>query len=320
MGTHSLTKRMSDLLANIRRANRPPFHTMTPQAARAAYEAAAEILELPRAALARVEDIRIPSSDGADLSARLYAATHEVLPVLLYLHGGGFTIGSPNTHDSLCRQLAARSGAAVVSLDYRLAPEHRFPAAVDDAWAAMHWLAHHAGALGLDGTRLAVGGDSAGGTLAAACAIHARDAGLPLRLQVLITPGTIAHADTPSHREFAHGYLLEVEDVRWFFDQYIDAADRDDWRFAPLNADDLDGVAPACVVLAECDALVDEGVAYADRLRMAGVPVTLELYRGVTHDFIKMGRVLPEAASAQAMIASALRDAFDSDHQEPQSQ
>jgi acetyl esterase len=314
MSTHSLTKRMSDLLANIRRANRPPFHTLTPPAARAAYEAAADILELPRAVLARVEDIRIPATDGTALPARLYAPSRDALPVLLYLHGGGFTIGSPNTHDSLCRQLASRSGAAVISLDYRLAPEHRFPTAVADAWAAMHWLACHANTLGLDGTRLAVGGDSAGGTLAAVCAIHARDTGLPLRQQLLITPGTTAYADTPSHREFAHGYLLDAESIAWFFDQYIDRADRADWRFAPLNTDDLEGVAPACIVLAECDPLVDEGVAYADKLRMAGVPVTFELYRGVTHDFIKMGRVLPEAASAQAMIADALRHALASHH------
>ena len=208
-------------------------------------------------------------------------------------------------------QIAWRSGAAVIALDYRLAPEHRFPTAVDDAWAALRWLAGHAATLGLDPTRLAVGGDSAGATLAATCAIHARDIGLPLRLQLLITPGTTAHADTPSQREFAHGYLLEAEDIAWFFDQYIDRALRTDWRFAPLEADALDGVAPACVVLAECDPLVDEGIAYADRLRTAGVPVELELYRGVTHDFIKLGRVLPEAETAQAAIGAALRAAFD---------
>jgi acetyl esterase len=314
MSEHLLTRRMADLLAKIAKADRPPFHTLTPPAARAAYEAGAEILEPPRAPLARVEDIRIPAADGTRLPARLYAPSRGALPVLLYLHGGGFTIGSLETHDSLCRQLALRSGAAVVALDYRLAPEHRFPCAVDDAWAAMHWLAHHADTLGLDGSRLAVGGDSAGGTLAAACAIHARDTGLALRQQLLITPGTTAHADTPSHREFAHGFLLDAESIAWFFDQYIAHADRDDWRFAPLNADDLDGVAPACIVLAECDPLVDEGVAYADRLRLAGVPVEFELVRGVTHDFVKMGRVLPEAAAAQAMMATALAHALNADH------
>jgi acetyl esterase len=178
---------MADLLDKIARANRPPYHTLAVHEARNAYEAASEILELPRAALPRVEDIRIPASDGTQLSARLYADLRENLPVLLYLHGGGFTIGNLETHDSLCRQLARRSGAAVVALDYRLAPEHRFPCAVEDAWAAMLWLAQHASTIGLDGSRLAVGGDSAGGTLAAVSAIHARDIGLPLRLQVLIT-------------------------------------------------------------------------------------------------------------------------------------
>lgn len=311
MAAPLLTHRMAGLLENVRRANRPPFHAMTPQQARRSYGAAAEILESPRAPLARVEGLQIPSGDGTRLPARLYADSSGPLPILLYLHGGGFTIGSLETHDSLCRQIALRSGAAVIALDYRLAPEHRFPTAVDDAWAAMRWLAEHAATLGLDGSRLAVGGDSAGGTLAATCAIHARDIGLPLRLQLLITPGTTAHADTPSHRTFARGYLLEAESIAWFFDQYIDHSQRSDWRFAPLEADALDDLAPACVVLAECDPLVDEGIAYADRLRAAGVPVALELYRGVTHDFIKLGRVLPEAETAQAVIGAALDAAFD---------
>ncbi len=312
MGGPALTGRMAVLRENIRRANRPPFHTMTPREARRSYDAAAEILDFPRAPLARVEGVQIPSSDGTPLPPRLYANSHDALPVMLYLHGGGFTIGSLETHDSLCRQIALRSGAAVLALDYRLAPEHRFPTAVDDAWAAMRWLAAHASTLGLDGARLAVGGDSAGGTLAAVSAIHARDIGMPLRLQLLITPGTTAYADTPSHRAFAHGYLLEAESIGWFFDQYIDHSQRSDWRFAPLEAVALEGVAPACIVLAECDPLVDEGIAYADRLRAAGVPVELDIHRGVTHDFIKLGRVLPEAETAQAAIGAALKAAFDS--------
>ncbi|MBC8055643.1 MAG: alpha/beta hydrolase fold domain-containing protein, partial [Rhizobiales bacterium] len=147
---------MASLLENIRRANRPPFHAMSPQDARRSYDAAAEILELPRAALARVERLRLPVADGTPLPARLYANSHDTLPALLYLHGGGFTIGSLETHDSLCRQIALRSGAAVIALDYRLAPEHRFPIAVDDAWAAMRWLGEHGAMLGLDPARLAV--------------------------------------------------------------------------------------------------------------------------------------------------------------------
>ena len=302
---------MAGLLVRIRRAQRVPFHAMTPTEARAAYNKAAEVLEPPRAPLARVQDVTVPAADGTPLPARLYADSHARLPVLLYLHGGGFVIGGLETHDSLCRQLAQRSGGAVLALDYRLAPEHRFPTAVNDAWAAMRWLAG-AGAeqLGLDGARLAVGGDSAGGTLAATCAIHARDIGLPLALQLLITPGTTAHMDTGSHRLFANGFLLDAANVAWFFDHYIDYHHRHDWRFAPLEADDLDGVAPACIILAECDPLVDEGLAYGDRLRLAGVPVALDLYRGLTHDFIKMGRALKEAAQAQSAAADALRSAW----------
>ncbi len=310
VGTHLLTPAMAGLLDRIHRARRPPFHAMTPQQARAAYEAAAEVLEPPRAPLARVQDFQIPAADGTPLPARLYASSHGQLPLLLYLHGGGFTVGSLETHDSLCRQLALRSGGAVVALHYRLAPEHRFPTAVDDAWGALRWLAVHAGSLGLDATRLAVGGDSAGGTLATVCALLARDAGVPLALQLLITPGTTAHADTASHKLFGNGFLLDAASIDWFFEHYIDRSARSDWRFAPLLAPDLDGVAPACVLLAECDPLVDEGIAYADRMRAAGVAVELELYRGLTHDFIKMGRVLKEAGAAQQAAANALQQAW----------
>ena len=302
---------MAGLLDRINRARRRPFHAMTPAQARADYGRAAEVLDLPRAALARVQACSVPAADGSALPARLYAPSHARLPVLLYLHGGGFVVGGLETHDSLCRQLALRSGGAVLALDYRLAPEHRFPTAVDDAWAAMAWLAGEgADPLGLDGRRLAVGGDSAGGTLAATCAIHARDRGLALALQLLITPGTTAHRDTASHKLFANGFLLDEATVAWFFDHYIDFHHRRDWRFAPLEADDLDGVAPACVILAECDPVVDEGIAYADRLRAAGVAVEIEIYRGLTHDFIKMGRALKEAAWAQAVAGAALQAAW----------
>ena len=302
---------MQGLLQRIRRAQRTPLHAMTPEQARAAYASGAEVLDLPRAPLRRVVDFELPATDGTALSARLYCDSEEPKPALLYLHGGGFVIGSLETHDSLCRQLALRSGAAVVALDYRLAPEHRFPAAVDDAWAVLHWLHRHGQALGLDAARLAVGGDSAGGTLAAVCALRARDHGLPLALQLLITPGTCAHGDTPSRRLYANGFLLDAATIDWFFDHYIERRHRADWRFAPLNHDALEGVAPACVILAECDPLVDEGLAYADRLRAAGVPVSLELVRGLTHDFIKMGRMLKEAAEAQQAAAEAMKGAFD---------
>ncbi|ABM37254.1 alpha/beta hydrolase [Polaromonas naphthalenivorans] len=310
-----LTPAMRDVLSRMARAGRAPFHTLTPQQARLAYEAGSGVLEIPKPALARVDDFSIPVRDGHAVPARLYAPSTEALPVLVYFHGGGFTIGSIATHDTLCRQLSHLAGCAVVSVDYRLAPEYQFPTAAHDAWDALQWLAGHATGLGLDARHLAVGGDSAGGTLAAMCALLARDAGLPLALQLLFYPGCAAHQDTVSHRRFAKGFVLDEVDIRWFFNHYLRGpADREDWRFAPLNAEHVDDVAPAWFGLAECDPLVDEGLMYADRLRAAGVAVDLEIYRGVTHEFIKMGRIIPEARHAHADAARALRHAFHLKH------
>ena len=314
MGAHLLTPRMAAVLQRINRARRKPFHAMTPQEARTAYSAGAEVLDLPRAPLPRVEKLHLPGGDGQPRPARLYASTPaspaHAVPVLLYFHGGGFVLGGLETHDSLCRQFALRSGAAVLSLDYRLAPEHPFPAAWDDAWSALRWVADHGASLGLDTQRIAVGGDSAGGTLAAATALRARDEGLPLALQLLITPGTSDRADTGSRRLFGQGFLIDSATVTWFFDHAVAKAHRHDPRFAPLEAPDVEGVCPALVLLAECDPVVDDGIAYADRLRMAGVTVDLEIYRGVTHDFMKMGRVLPEASQALDAAAQALQQAW----------
>ena len=312
---HRLTPTMRSVLERMARAGQPPLHTLSPAQARVAYEIGSGVLEVPKAALPRVEDFFIPARDSTPLAARLYAPTlQDGLPLLLYFHGGGFTIGSIATHDTLCRELARLAGCMVMSLGYRLAPQHRFPTASDDAWDALQWLTAHAAALGADTARLAVGGDSAGGTLAAVCAIQARDAGLPLALQLLFYPGCAAHQDTPSHTTYARGLVLEAPAIDWFFGHYVQTrSEREDWRFAPLLAPDVDGVAPAWVGLAECDPLVDEGVDYADKLRMAGVPVDLEIYRGVTHEFIKMGRAIPEARQAHADAAAALRQAFERD-------
>ncbi len=309
-----LTPRMRSVLERMARAGRPPLHALSAKEARAAYALGADILEVPRAPVARAEMLRIPARDGALLPARLVAPTLAPgLPVLLYLHGGGFTIGSSATHDILCRELARLASCMVVSLDYRLAPEHRFPTASNDAWDALRWLAREAATLGADPARIAVGGDSAGGTLAAVSAIEARDAGLALALQVLFYPGCAAHQETPSHKRFARGLVLEEPAISWFFGNYVQTREeREHWRFAPLLAPDVEGVAPAWVGLAECDPLVDEGIDYADKLRSAGVPVDLEIYRGVTHEFIKMGRAIPEALAAHSAAAAALRSAFAS--------
>lgn len=302
---------MAGVVERMQRAGHPPLYTLSPQEARASYEKAAGVLEVTRPQLARVEDHRVAARDGAQLPIRLYAPSNERLPVLLYFHGGGFTIGSIATHDTLCRVLVQKAGCAVVSVDYRLAPEYRFPTAHNDAWDAFAFVARQGATLGLDAARMAVAGDSAGGTLAAACAIQARDAGLPLALQLLFYPGTTAHQDTPSHKLLADAPLLQAPLIDFFFGQYApERAQREDWRFAPLLADDLEGVAPAWIGLAEVDPLVDEGIAYADKLRAAGVPVDLEIYRGVTHEFIKMGRAVPEALQAHADAARALSEAL----------
>ena len=309
--TTRLTQKMASVVERMARAGHPPLDRQTPDEAKASYEKGAGVLEVPKPELARIEDFTIAARDGHALPARLYATSAEVLPVLIYFHGGGFTVGNIRTHDTLCRVLSMKSGCAVISVDYRLAPAHKFPTASNDAWDAFQFIAKQGASLGLDPSRLAVGGDSAGGTRAAVCATLARDAGLPLSLQMLIYPGTTAHQDTASHLRHVDGPLLTKAMIDFFFAQYVNTpADRDDWRFAPLLADDVDGVAPAWIGLAECDPVVDEGIAYADKLRAAGVPVDLEIYRGVIHEFIKMGRAIPEALQAQDDAARAIKEAL----------
>ena len=301
------------LIERIHRAGRPPMEALSPEQAREFYNIGGPILDLqPPPAVDRVDTLRIPVRDGHVCAARLYApASDKPLPTLLYLHGGGFTVGSLTTHDVLCRQLSRHGHCAVVSLDYRLAPEHRFPVALHDAWDALLWLHDQGAALGLDSTRLAIGGDSAGGTLTAVCALMARDAGIPLALQLLLYPGCTGRSNLPSHHTFGKGFLLDSSTIEWFFGHYIDEVERDDWRFAPINAPEHSGVAPAWLGLAECDPLVDGGIAYADTLRMAGVPVDLEIYRGMIHGFATMGRALPDALRLHADAGRALKYAFE---------
>jgi acetyl esterase len=265
-------------------------------------------------AMERDETLHITVRDGAQIRAKLWSPkpldASTALPVLLYFHGGGFTVGSPETHEGVCKRLAHLAQCAVVSLDYRLAPEHKFPTAHRDAIDALKWLAQHAQALGLDAQRIAIGGDSAGGTLTAATAIGARDAGIALRLQLMFYPGCaadhMASADT-----FAKGFLLEKDSIDYFYGHYLEhPSHRQDPLFSPLVEANVTGVAPAWIGLAECDPLVDEGIAYGDHLRMAGVPVDLEIYKGVVHSFIQMGRMIPEALTAHADAANALKKAF----------
>lgn len=296
---------------------RVPLPRMTPQAARADFDASSPLLDVEVDPLPYERALSLPTRDGASIAARLYAS-HEPtpdapLPVTLAMHSGGFVVGSLESHEPLCRNLAEGSGGAVLSIAYRLAPEHRFPTAFEDACDALAWIGREGAGAGLDPTRVAVFGDSAGGTLAAAVSIAARDdPGLPAPvLQVLAYPGLAARQDSDSFRRYGRGYLLEAETVAWFFSQYLrDESDRDDWRFAPLIAPDLSGVAPALIVLPEFDPLLDEGRAYAERLRAAGVPVTCSVYPGMVHEFLRMGGIADDALTAQREIAKALAEAF----------
>ncbi|MCU1427959.1 MAG: Esterase/lipase [Actinomycetia bacterium] len=262
--------------------------------------------------IAYLEDRSVPGLQG-DIPVRIYRpSSDDGLPILVWLHGGGWTIGSVDVHDPITRAIANAAACIVVSVDYRLAPEHPFPAGLDDCWAALTWVAEHAGEFGGDPARIAVGGDSAGGNLSAVCALLARDAGGPrLAMQLLVYPATDAASDTESYRTNGEGYLLELKQMRWFYDCYTrNGGDANDWRISPLRVESVEGVAPALVITAEYDPLRDEGEAYARRLSDAGVPVTLTRYDGMIHAFYGLGETFDDAKRALDETAEALQRAF----------
>jgi acetyl esterase len=246
-----------------------------------------------------------------DIAMRMYtpvASGGAALPTLIYFHGGGFVIGDLETHDGLCRQFANEGGFAVIAVDYRRAPEHKFPAALDDAIAAVEWVETHASELGVDANRIAVGGDSAGGALAAAVAQHAKAEGAPkIAFQMLLFPVTQIGGETSSLREFAVGYFLDKATLDWFYKQYVpEGQDKSDPRVSPLNAVDFKGLPPAYVMLGGFDPLHDEGMQYAKKLRDAGVAVEIADYPGLVHCFIYMQAVLPQAHEAVSTAAKAV--------------
>jgi acetyl esterase len=288
----------------------PLLHEMTVPEARQLMDTM-RTMSPPGDPVARVQDRNVPGPAG-DIPVRLYHPGGGSRPLLIYFHGGGWVLGSLESHDGTLRELCNAAGCAILAVDYRLAPEHRFPAAVDDCWAAATWAAANADSLEADADRIAVGGDSAGGNLTAVIAQLARDRqGLPLRFQLLVYPATDATTDTPSYRENATGYFLELESMRWFYDHYLGRdGDRSDPRVSPLRTADLHGLPPALVITAEFDPLRDEGEAYAERLRAAGVPVTLTRYHGMIHGFFGMGAMLDQGRAAVAEAAAALRTAL----------
>ncbi len=302
------------VLEMIRLSGRPPYETLQPAEARQYSRNARAVLAPEPPEMGEVRDLGL--GPERRIPARLYrplgSAAADRLPALIYFHGGGWVIGDLDTHDVVCRQIANGAGAAVVAVDYRLAPEHKFPAAVDDAIAATAWIAEHGAELGIDPTRLAVGGDSAGGNLAAVVALDARDHGGPkLTRQVLIYPATESAMTHPSHERFGEGLLLTRPTMTWFRDHYLRTLeDGADWRASPLRAASFAGLPPAFVLIAGYDPLCDEGEDYAARLATAGVSVTLLRIEGMIHGFLTMGKLIPAANEAVALIAASLKIAF----------
>jgi len=303
------------LLDLIEERRLPAMHTLTPVDARAFYRDRRFFTQPAAPEVGGVIDTRCEGPHGAiplriyrPLGAGASPARASTLPALVYYHGGGWTIGDLDTHDVLCRELCNGSGAVVVAVDYRMAPEHRFPAAVDDAIAALGWARRQANELGVDAARLAVGGDSAGGNLAAVVAIAARDAGdPPIAYQLLIYPATDMRRGHPSHTENGSGYLLTSETIGYYHDHYIaDPAHDLDWRASPLLHPDLSRLPPALVLTAGFDPLRDEGFDYANRLVAAGNRATYVCFERQIHGFITMGKVIDEANAAVTLCAGEL--------------
>jgi acetyl esterase len=253
-------------------------------------------------------------ANGARFKVRTYqplGRATTALPALVYYHGGGWTIGDLDTHDVLCRSLCRQSGLVVVSVDYRMGPEHKFPAAYLDSLAAFEWMQQQADRLGIDAARVAVGGDSAGGNLAASVCLGLRDQSRQPCFQLLIYPATNMNLVTPSHTTNGQGYLLTREAIEWFRDQYLSGpADFDDWRASPLLARSHAGLPPAFVLTAGYDPLRDEGLLYADALSKAGVACQYVCFERQIHGFITMGRVMSEANTAVSLCAQVLRQAM----------
>jgi acetyl esterase len=290
-----------------------PVEHLTPQEARTMFEALAEARrKLAVEPVDQIRDLKIPGPAG-EIPIRVYTPKiQSPAPALIYFHGGGWVLGDLESHDHVCRALANNASCIVLSVDYRLAPEHKFPAAVHDSFAATQWIADLAGELGVDRSRIAVGGDSAGGNLAAVVSQIAIDRGGPsIAYQLLIYPSTDMRMNMPSIEENADGPLLTKASMHWFVNHYLNSdADRTDPLASPLLASNLRGLPPAFILTAECDPLRDEGEAYGQHLREAGVPVDVQRYKGLPHGFFSFAAALDGGRRALADATRRLRSAF----------
>ena len=305
------------VLEMVRLSGRPAFEAVGPTEARALFLRGRDVFSPDPAPVAEIRDMAAIGPDGAPLRLRLYrgagTSSAAALPALVFFHGGGWVVGDLETHDTMCRHIANAAGCAVVAVDYRLAPEHKFPAAVEDCLAATLWVAENAREIGVDPGRLAVGGDSAGGNLAAVISLIARDRGSPkLRAQLLLYAVLDCGMKQASHQRFAEGHLLTEATMRWFAEAYLrEPADIDDWRVSPLRAPDLSGLPPSYVLTAGYDPLCDEGIAYARRLREFGVAVEHRHVPDQIHGFLLMGKMVRAASPDLDEIAAALNRWFE---------
>ncbi len=301
------------VLALLRESGLAPVEKLTPAEARSNYRKTRSLLQPPPAEVAEVRDLTAPGPAGP-IPLRLYRGTGagNPAPALVFYHGGGWVIGDLDTHDGACRMLAKAADCIVVAVDYRLAPEHKFPAAVDDCEAATRWVIEHAGPCGIDPARVAVGGDSAGGNLAAVMALRSRDGGLPpLCYQALIYPATDLLMTQPAYERFTEGLPLTSASTRWFADHYLnDRRDALDWRASPSRVSSLFGVASAFVLTAGYDPLCDEGQSYARRLSREGVRVSSMHAADQMHGYFTMGGQVRAADTVIAIVGAMLRDAF----------
>lgn len=300
-------KMVLDAIAGL---NGPPLESLTPEQTRTAYRAGRVNPNPP--ALARVDDLQVGGGSG-ELKARLYAPEKVTpLPGMVFLHGGGWTFGDLDTHETVCRTIAAEVGCVVVSVEYRLAPEHKFPAAIDDAFAATIDVHRRAPELGIDAARLAIAGDSSGGNLAAATCLRIRnEGGPPLRFHAIVNPVTNYGFDTKSYDENGTGYLLTTDTMRWFWNNYLSSPlDGDNYLASPLRAESLAGLPHAIVATAEFDPLRDEGDAYAKRVEADGGTVTHLQFAGLIHEFWHMAAISPACRAAFDEICAAMRDGF----------
>ena len=289
----------------------PPVNTLTPTEARESYRSRRTFTQPDAPEVFKLED-KLIAYNGVNIPVRVYhpfsAQTHSALPALVYLHGGGWTIGDLDTHDVLCRSLCLQANVVVVSVDYRMGPEHKFPAAFDDCVAAFEWTVENAVHLGIDAKRIAIGGDSAGGNLTAAACLQLRSHPVQPAFQLLIYPATIMWQDTPSYHANGQGYLLTKDSIAYYTDNYLrDRNDAKDWRASPQWAESHAGLPPAFVLTAGYDPLRDEGLMYADALSKAGVSTQYVCFERQIHGFITMGRIMQEANTAVSMCAQVLR-------------